>query len=288
MNRRLLLGVTIAIVGLGLIVLGIFAISRIVRQSFAPLPAPTQIPVTTTPVVVTTHDIALGSVLQKEDLKVVQMPVENVPRNALTTVEAALGRITTVHLIEGEMLLEHHLADPTNVSHDIGYIIGNDQVLMAFPSTDLMSSLHILQRGDFVELFVSATENVPVQQIGPNGEPVAVAPGQPQTMEQRLFTWDAMQKLELAAVVVDVVESTRSSTATTPGQPQPTPVPQSVNVRAYLLALNPQDALLLKNLIDTGAKFDFVLRSPTSNETFNVVPVTTEYLVERFQLKITR
>ena len=53
MNRRLFTGVIIAVVGLGLIILGIFAISRIVRQSFAPLPAPTAIPVLTTQVVVT-------------------------------------------------------------------------------------------------------------------------------------------------------------------------------------------------------------------------------------------
>jgi Flp pilus assembly protein CpaB len=151
-----------------LIILGIFAISRIVRQSFAPLPAPTAVPVLTTQVVVTTRDIALGSVLKEEDLQLVEMSVGTVPRNALGDVELALGRITTVHLIEGEMVMEHHLADPTNISHDVGYVIGNDQVLMAFPAEDLMSTINILQRDDRPAGI--NVQNVPVLEIGPNGE----------------------------------------------------------------------------------------------------------------------
>lgn len=290
MNRRLLTGITIAVVGLGLIVLGVFAISRIVRQSFAPLPAPTAAPVQTTQVVVTTHDIALGTVLSKEDLTLVEMSTGTVPRNALGDAELALGRITTVHLIQGEMVLEHHLADPTNVSRDVGYIIGNDQVLMAFPADDLMSTLKILQRGDVIDLLVSSVQNVPVQEIGANGEPIQPAPGEQQATEPRLFTWDVLQKIQISAVVVEVINTEQSAAqqVATVGQAQPTPRPEDIRVQAYLLALNPQDALILKSLIDSGAQFDIVLRSPTSNELFGVVPVTSEYLVEKYQLEISR
>jgi Flp pilus assembly protein CpaB len=292
LNRRLLTGITIAVVGLGLIILGIFAISRIVRQSFAPLPAPTAIPELTTDVVVTTRDVALGSVLSSEDLEVVEMPVGTVPRNALGDTELALGRITTVHLIEGEMVLEHHLADPTNIAHDVGYVIGNDQVLMAFPADDLMSTINILQRGDVIDLLVSSVQNIPVQEIGPDGEPIEPAPGEEPQTEDRLFTWDVLQKIQISAVVVEIINQEENAAQqagqNVAGQPQPTPLPQDVRVQAYLLALNPQDALILKNLIDSGAKFDIVLRSPTSNELFGLTPVTSEYLIEKFQLEISR
>ena len=289
MNRRLLTGITIAVVGLGLIILGVFAISRIVRQSFAPLPAPTAEPIMTTQVVVTTRDIALGSVLSEQDLQLVEMSVGTVPRNALGDVELALGRITMVHLIEGEMVLEHHLADPTNISHDVGYIIGNDQVLMAFPADDLMSTIKILQRGDVIDLLVSSVQKVTVQEIGPNGEPVEPAPGEQEVQESRLFTWDVLQKIQISAVVVEIIATEENAAqGAVSGQAQPTPRPQDIRVQAYLLALNPQDALILKNLIDSGAKFDIVLRSPTSNELFGVVPVTSEYLIERFQLEVSR
>jgi hypothetical protein len=49
-----------------------------------------------------------------------------------------------------------------------------------------------------------------------------------------------------------------------------------------------QDALVLKHMRDTGAIFDFVLRSPSSNELFEVSPVTVEYLLQRFKLQIPR
>jgi hypothetical protein len=74
----------------------------------------------------------------------------------------------------------------------------------------------------------------------------------------------------------------------TSGGPQHTPSPQDIRVRAYLLALNAQDALVLKHMRDQGAIFDLVLRSPTSNELFEVSPVTEEYLLQRFQLQAPR
>jgi len=205
--------------------------------------------------------------------------VSLVPRDALLSIEAALGKIVTAHLIQGEMVLEHHLADPTNVSHDIGYIISDDQVLMAFPATDLMSGLGVLQRGDMVDILASMTVEISPTTIAP-------APGVNTGNEEkfkRTFTFDALQRVQISAIVADVV--TESGTAAE-GSPQPTPNPADLRVRAYLFALNPQDALVLKNLTDVGATFDIVLRSPTSNVLFDVNPVTEEYLLQRYELQI--
>ncbi len=52
-----------------------------------------------------------------------------------------------------------------------------------------------------------------------------------------------------------------------------------------LLALDPQDALILKHLKDTGAIMDFVIRSPTSNLLFELEPVSVDYLVDLFGLE---
>jgi len=55
-----------------------------------------------------------------------------------------------------------------------------------------------------------------------------------------------------------------------------------VNIEAYLLALSPQDALMLKHFKDTGATFDIVLRAPTSTTLFELQPVNQDYLVDRY------
>ncbi len=281
MNRRVLIGIIIAIVGVGLIGLGIVAINRLLRQSFAPSAQTTPVSEATTDIIITTHDLAVGDVLSREDVQLASVPVSLVPRDSLQTIEAALGKIAMVHLIQGEMVLQHHLADPTNVVHDVGYTILDDQVLMAFPSTDLMSTLSILQRGDSVDIFASIMVEV---------SPTLTTPGtttQEQQTITRLFTFDALQRVKISAIVADVVTES-GSTATVPGEAQPTPSPANIKIKAYLLALNAQDALVLKNMRDSGAIFDIVLRSPTSNELFDISPITEEYLLQRYKLQIPR
>jgi Flp pilus assembly protein CpaB len=279
LNRRVLIGIIIAVVGIGLIVLGVLAINSVLKQSFAPPALPTPIVEATTDIVVTTRDMAIGTVINREDIQTTSAPVDLVPRDALLSIEAALGKMTTTHLIQGEMVLQHHLADPTNVSHDIGYILAEDQVLMAFPANDLMSGLGVLQRGDVVDIFASMTVEVTPTTI-------AAVPGtntQDEEKISRLFTFDAFQRVQITAIVAEVVNESETSSE---GEAQPTPNPADVKVRAYLLALYPQDALVLKNMRDVGANFDFVLRSPTSNLLFEVSPVTEEYLIQRFELEI--
>ena len=66
----------------------------------------------TTEIIVTTRDLAIGTVINQEDVQTASVPVSLVPRDALLTVDAALGKMVTVHLVQGEMVLQHHLADP--------------------------------------------------------------------------------------------------------------------------------------------------------------------------------
>ena len=183
---------------------GFIAISNMLRQTVTPPPQPTAVPVLTTQVVVTTHDLAVGSVLDAEDIQLIELPVAFVPRDASEDLESIIGRITTVHMIQGEMVLEHHLADPTNISHDIGYVIGDDQVLMAFPATDMMSTLNILQRGDIVDIYATINVRVIPAEVGPEATPAPVARVEQEEVT-RVFTFDAMQRVSVSAVVVEII-----------------------------------------------------------------------------------
>jgi Flp pilus assembly protein CpaB len=111
LNRRVIIGIIIAFVGVGLIALGILAINSVLKQSFAQPSQPTQIAEATVDIIITTRDLATGMVISPEDVQIATVPVSLVPRDALLSVEAALGKIAMVHLIQGEMVLQHHLAD---------------------------------------------------------------------------------------------------------------------------------------------------------------------------------
>ena len=290
MSRRVRIGILIAIIGVALAAAGIYVLSNIVEQSLAPRPAPTPLPAITEPVVMTSHGVALGTVLEARDLKVVEVPVELAPPGSLTDIEAAIGRFTKIDFSAGEVVLEHHLADPTNVTHDVAFILGNDQVMLAFPANDLMSSLSVIQRGDLVDIFVTLTQEVRIVREGPEG--VLIAEDEEETEEVDL-TFDAMQRVEITALVADIVyEEQQQQVPAVPigeegeEQPQPTPKPAEIQVQAYLLALTPQDALVLKHLKDVGATFDFVLRAPTSTEIFDLTPINSDYLMDRYELEL--
>jgi len=92
---------------------------------------------------------------------------------------------------------------------------------------------------------------------------------------------DVVQEEGTAPVAATVVENASGTPV-----PTPTPNPGARNVRAYLLVVSPQDALVLKHLRDAGANFDLVLRSPTSKEEFELSPVMSDYLNDLYQLNI--
>ena len=282
--------IVIGLVGTLVVILGGGLLAAVISRIAGPLPAATPIPPRTVGVVVATHDILVRSLLQPADLTLIDVPVQLAPLEALSDLEAAVGRITMIPLVTGETVAAHHLADPTNYTHDLAFVIDDDQVLMAFPSTDLMSRLNLLQPGDVVDILVSLQQSV---LPGPAGD----AEG---ALESALFTFSAMQQIEISAVVVDVVSARRSgatsSSAVRVGegevevqlQPTPTPQPADVEPQALLIALDPQDALVLKHIIDAGGVIDIVLRAPTATVRFELSPVMAEYLRDRFELVIAR
>jgi pilus assembly protein CpaB len=266
------------LVGLGLLV-------AILSRASAPLPAATPIPPRTVSVVVTTRDLPIRSLLESGDLTLLQVPVQLAPLDALGDPQAAVGRITMIPLVTGEVVAEHHLADPSNVSHDLAFIIDDDQVLMAFPATDLMSRINILQPGDRVDILASLD-----QPVLPG--PATTADEEP---DKELFTFSALQRVEISAVVVEAVPAARASAsrttlgeATAEPQPGATPQPSEVEPQAILIALSAQDALVLKYIKDAGGVIDIVLRAPTSAARFELNPVMAEYLRDRFELVISR
>jgi len=144
----------VVIVGIALVAVGVFA-SYMLIQRFqgGQQTQVVQDETIKTDIVVVTRDLFLGDTLTESDLRLITVPVEAAPRNALTDPAVAVGKIIKTDLIQGEMLLSHNLADPTNNNQDLSFILSEDHVLLAFPATDLMSSESMVQRGDIIDIF---------------------------------------------------------------------------------------------------------------------------------------
>jgi len=271
----------LVIFGLILVAIGIFA-SYLLIQRFKADRAPltTLEDTVKADLVVLTRDLNLGDKLTETDVKLVSVPLELAPRNAVVNLADAVGKIIKTDLVQGEMLLLHNLADPTNNNQDLSFILSEDHVLMAFPADDLLSRESMVQRGDIVDIF--ATFQQEVKTVGE----VTTTEGEPVEPQMRTFTVDTFQKVNVTALVLEVIDQETTTPAPLQGDTtQPTPAPET-RIRAYLLALNPQDALILKHLKDIGAVFDIVLRAPTSTVQFELTSVTEEYIIEFYGLEI--
>lgn len=274
--------ILIILAGIILVAIGVFA-SYLLIQRFQAQQAPevVQEEVVKTDVVAVTRDLFLGDTLTQGDLEVISVPVEVVPRNAVTDPEEAVGKFIKTDLVQGEMLLTHNLADPTNKIKDLSFILAEDHVLFAFSPGDLMTSEDMVQRGDIVDIFATFTQEIEQE------EEIDPETGEPVEPETRTFTLDSFQRVDVTALVVDIIEGEGGGgTDLLPGQTAEGDPQQEVNIRSYLLALDPQNALILKHLTDTGANFDIVLRAPTSTIPFELTPVTEEFIVEFYGLEI--
>jgi Flp pilus assembly protein CpaB len=263
----------------------------LIRRITPTTPAQGQEQVVKSPVVMLARDMKLGDRIAAEDVTLQQIPVDVIPRDAVSTLEAAIGRYIKADMVQGEMLLQHNLADPTNNNHDLSFILSEDHVLMAFPATDLMSEENVIQRGDVIDIL--ATYEVSVADLEANNPPVEITAGTPtpEPTQQKPpvnFTIAAFQKVSVTALVLDIIPSTKSSSGTglagtTSNNTENVTV--ETNISSYLLALSPQDALVLKHLKDLNANFDIVLRSPTSTLQFELSPVEEQYIIELYGLR---
>lgn len=283
MSRRT--GIILALVGIALALIGGIFVGSLFRRSLSAAPTPTPPPPPTELVVVVTHDIPLGRVLSEVDLKELEVPLGIAPRGALAQINEAVGRMTKVDMVGGEMVMGQHLADPTNIHRDLAFVLEEDEILMAFPVVDLMGQLEMLGRGDKVDILITIEQEV---QSAPEELTLSVETPEPET---KTFTLDAMQRVIITATVVEISAQGGNQQAPAVNQegtpvPTPTPSPQEKNTVALLLALDPQDALVLKHLKDTNAIFDFVLRNPISNQLFELEPVTSDYIIDRYGLEL--
>ena len=275
------------IAGLVLVAVGVFA-SMLLLENFQSnqAPAEAEVEIIKSPVVVLTRDLSLGEIINAPDVQIANVPVEIAPRNAVATVEEVIGKMVKTDMIQGEMVLSHNLAAPTTDNKDLSYVLSDNHVLMAFPATDLMSREGMVQRGDIVDIFATF-DQVMIKPVDPAAAEENETDGEPDT-ETRTYTVDTMQKVSITAMVLEVLQEQQAG-ASSPlggGEDQAESAGTTSSIKAYLLALDPQSALVLKHLKDIGAIFDIVLRAPTSTVDHELEPVSTDFIQEMYGLEL--
>ena len=213
-----------------------------------------------TEVVIAAREIGVRQLVKAQDLDFQQMPIDLAPPGAIKAEDDAVGKVAMSTIFKGEVLVEGRLTGPTITEENVALVMEEDRLVFALPILDLMSSIEVLKAGDKVDVLAS---------IEVEKEEAGEAEGE---AEEELRTADTLQNVELSAIVVSMVRNKEGEEV--PDEP-----------KAILIALKPQDALVLKHLIDADAIIDLALRAPTREEPFETEMVNPDYILDRFKLR---
>jgi len=221
----------------------------------------------TVSVVVATTDIPIRTVITASDVQVIDMSVDQVPSGALASANDAVGMVATVDIYSGEILLDQRLLNPNVVANDgrSGILLDENSVLMALPTGDLMSQTGTLQAGDQIDLLF--TVFVPVPSIEDTTATTTYTEDTVSRGEEKQVTFDGLQNGTISAIVAEDIEVSGFGTA-----------------QALMIAVDPQDALILKYVLDADGIMDVVLRAPGADQSFDIEAVDMDYLINRYQL----
>ena len=250
-------------------VLALVVLDRAAKQEMIVAPEPKQ------SVVVARQPLAANSILRADNVTIEER--QEIPRGAAVQVQDVLGTMTLRDMAEGEVIL---MQDVTNLgeTRNLPRLLGDDKIAVAIPAGDILGEWGAVLPGDHVDVLfthdvILETPMYPADWVEQGRSLETVE--RDQSMDD--VTMLALQNLE----VLQILEEPRP--AVPEGQQE---APLEPPARALLLKIDPQDALVLKYLINSESVVDLALRSPTNTSFYDVQPVNINYLMLRYGILV--
>lgn len=223
-------------------------------------------------VVVARELINERAVIRPADIRTEERPVEAVPSGAIFKTDDAVGRITTVAVQPGQVVLTQNLiesfpasgiepAQIVTTTVNFNQALGEDLVAFALPASDRLSKEGILLPGDRVDLLFST--DVVGEQEGTGGK-VSVY---------------AIQDLEILQIIYQPPPAKEGEEE---NEEKPAESPARVP-KTIIVAMEPQDSVVLKYAIDTNTALDLVLRAEDNRRDFEVDAATINTIADQYE-----
>jgi len=273
MKRRSWLWFFAALVLAGLAgVIAIFALRQAATRETPSAATPGRI------VVVARQPIAVNSTIRVDNVVAEERSIT--PSGAAVQIQDVLGRVTLRDIAQGEVILMQDLTSEISGTRNLPFLLGDDKIAVALPTNDILGNWGAVAPGDHVDVLF--TLDVLLETPLPFEIRAMEEEGTTLQVVERDQSLDkvsvlSLQNLEVLQVIEEPVPSQQQQQ-----QQQQAPLPQ----RALILKIDPQDAMVLKYLIDSTGKIDLALRSPTNNTLFNVEPVNINYLMLRYGIRL--
>lgn len=227
----------------------------------------------TQPVVVAAVDIPFRRSITEVELVLKELPADAIPEAAATALEQVLGKMSSVDVFTGEPLLVQQLVTPDIVTQQVALSIPDGKIVMAVPTQSKLISNRLMRPGDKMDL-MSTFEVEVIRDQGSGPMPASVG---------------LLQNLEIHAIIlpssISSVDESRNALTENEGGVFRTADEEGQSV---LIAVDSQDALTIRHILDVGGHLDLALRAPDDESVTDTVVVDQFYLAERFQIDLIR
>jgi len=233
-----------------------------------------EIPIASQMVVVANSPIAAGSIIRVDWVALTER--DQIPSGAIVNPDDVIGRKALADIAPNEVIrvqdVEQDAQGPSRSD------IPADKIAVALPADDILSKWGAVVPGDHVDVLF--TLDVILETDMYPEDVLRVEEGEVLQRLERDESLDHVSVLTLQNLeVLQIIEE--PEVPLEEGQQAQDQV-ASIPRRAMVLAINPQDAVLLKYLRDTEGILDVALRSPDNGTLFNAEPVNINYLVLRY------
>src|SRR4051794_10055198 len=195
-------------------------------------------------VIVAARDIPFRRSIRQEDLTTRNVPADSVPEGAAVTPDQVVGKMSSVDLFANEPLLTQQLVTPDVVTQQVALSVPDGKIVMVVPTESKLISNRLIRPGDFIDLI--GTFDVEVQKNGKSAK-------EPKTVS--LF-----EALEIHAIILpgtSIEEGPKGALNTNEGGVFRTADEAGQSV---LLAIDLQDAMTVRHILDVGGTVDLALR----------------------------
>jgi Flp pilus assembly protein CpaB len=227
--------------------------------------------VTVRPVIVAVAFIPFRRSIRAEDLLVRNLPVDSAPEGVATTLEQVVGKMATVDIYANEPILTQQLVTPDIITQQVALSVPDGKIVMAVPTDSKLIGNRLVRPGDHVDLMATFLIETSGQDQSAFAESVALL----QDLEIHAIILPATLVEEGSSSLVEAEEGGIFRTSDEKGQ-------------SVLLAIDLQDALTIRHVLDVRGLLDLALRPPDDASMATITPVDQFYLAERYNIRLNR
>lgn len=226
----------------------------------------------TQPVVVAVVDIPFRRSVSESEVAIRDLPIESIPEGAATTLDQVVGKMSTVDVFANQPLLVQQMVTPDVVTQQVALSVPKGKIVTAVPTESKLIANRLIRPGDKIDLLATFELEVMREQ---GGGPMAESVG-------------LLQNLEVHAIILPVANIDEGADAVKGNNEGGVFRTADEEGQSVLLAVDPQDALTIRHILDVGGQLDLALRGPGDDSTVEVQPVDQFYLADRYNIDLVR